>query len=76
MRLSAPDTDAFDSFIREKCPAAFGSYVGIPADQSTLGFTAYVPGQSGWKKGDRDVTCFLGMVDGTKLTGSMKNARR
>ena len=71
-----PGDAALDTFIQEKCPAAFASYVGIPADQSSLGYTAYVPGQAGWAKGDRDVTCFLGMADGSSLTGSMKNARR
>jgi putative regulator of septum formation len=71
-----PGQTGFDSFIVEKCSGAFASYVGIAEDQSTLAFSAYTPVESGWKKGDRDVTCFLGAPDGSKLTGSMKNARR
>jgi putative regulator of septum formation len=71
-----PGQTGFDSFILEKCSAAFGSYVGITEDQSSLAFSAYTPVESGWKKGDRDITCFLGAPDGSKLTGSMKNAQR
>ena len=71
-----PGQGGFETFIVEKCKAAFTSYVGIPEDQSSMGFLAYSPVESGWKQGDREITCFLGAVDGSKLTGSMKNARR
>jgi putative regulator of septum formation len=71
-----PGQAGFDSFIVEKCSAAFASYVGIAEDQSSLAFSAYTPVESGWKKGDRDITCFLGAPDGSKLTGSMKDAKR
>jgi hypothetical protein len=71
-----PGQAGFNTFIVEKCTAAFTSYVGVPEEQSILGFLAYSPVESGWKQGDRDITCFLGAVDGSKLTGSMKNARR
>jgi hypothetical protein len=71
-----PGQAGFESFIVEKCSAAFVNYVGIPEEQSSLSYTAYTPVEAGWKKGDRDITCFLGAVDGSKLTGSMKNARR
>ncbi|MEO8229890.1 MAG: septum formation family protein [Chloroflexota bacterium] len=71
-----PGQTGFDSFMVEKCSAAFSSYVGVAEEQSSLGFSAYTPVESGWKKGDRDITCFLGAPDGSKLTGSMKNAKR
>lgn len=71
-----PGQTGFDSFIVEKCSVAFTTYIGIAEDQSSLSYSAYTPVESGWKSGDRDITCFLGALDGSKLTGSMKNARR
>lgn len=71
-----PGQTGFDSFIVEKCSGAFVSYVGITEEQSSLSFLAYTPVESGWQRGDRDITCFLGALDGSKLTGSMKNAQR
>lgn len=71
-----PGETGFDSFIIEKCSAVFASYVGIAQEQSSLTYLAYTPVESGWNKGDRDITCFLGSFDGSMLTGSMKNARR
>ncbi|MEA2537062.1 MAG: hypothetical protein QOF11_1296 [Chloroflexota bacterium] len=71
-----PGQTGFDAFLVEKCSAAFAGYVGIAEDQSSLTYLAYTPVESGWNRGDREITCFLGTVDGTKLTGSMKDSKR
>ncbi len=71
-----PGSSAFSSFIDDKCSAAFLAYVGIATADSTLGYEAYVPVADGWQKGDREVTCFLGLPGGSKLTGSMRGAKR
>lgn len=71
-----PGHEGFGPFVLETCSAAFSGYVGIADAQSSLTYLAYTPVESGWKNGDRDVTCLLGALDGSLLTGSMKNARR
>jgi hypothetical protein len=71
-----PGSTGFDSFIADKCAASFLAYVGIAAADSSLGYSAYLPTATGWSSGDRQVTCFIGAVDGSKLTGSVKGAKR
>ena len=71
-----PGSSGFDAFVTEKCSAAFLSFVGIADSGSTLTWYAYQPIEEGWKKGDRDVTRFLGTVDGSKLTATMKGTKR
>ena len=71
-----PGQTALEAFVVEKCSPALVGYIGIAEEQSSLTYSAYLPVEIGWKEGGRDIVCILGALDGSKLTGSMKNARR
>jgi len=55
------------------CYQPFGTYVGTPWDDSTLDYWTLQPTMESWDElDDREVTCALTTMDGSKLTGSMK----
>jgi hypothetical protein len=57
------------------CYEPFGTYVGTPWDDSTLDYWTLQPTMESWDElDDREVTCALTTVDGSKLTGSMKGS--
>ncbi len=59
------------------CYDRWESYVGIPWDDSELDFWVLQPTQETWEEGDdREVTCALATVDGSRLTGSMRGSNR
>ena len=70
-----PTTEVMAATADEQCAAAFETYVGIPADQSTFSIGPLYPGEESWNKGYRSLLCFLYNKDGHKLTTSAKLSR-
>ncbi len=56
--------------------AAFGDYVGVPPNRSTLDVIYLHPQSRSWKiTGDRKVVCFVSEMDAS-TTGSLEGAKR
>ncbi len=70
-----PGDEALSATVDEKCGAAFDSFVGMPFDESVLGFFSLQPTQESWAEDDREVACFVGDPE-AKTTGSLKGAAR
>ena len=61
--------------MRSACVPAFATYTGSNYDdESGLDFGLFYPIQEKWNAGERDVVCYVGHTDGTKLTGSLRSA--
>lgn len=59
------------------CLAEYEPYVGRNYYTSEFGFSFLSPTQESWEKGgDRIVNCYLGDMNGAKLTGSMRSTGR
>jgi hypothetical protein len=69
---SYPITLTFDRFAGEACTPAFETYTGESADDTDLTIGYFYPSRDSWGDGDREVTCYAGRGDGTKLTQSVK----
>jgi Septum formation len=60
-------------YLAETCGAARDAYVDPKnADRYDLG--AFYPTEEGWAKNERDVTCYLTLLDGSPMTTSAKAA--
>lgn len=70
-----PTNEVMAATADEQCAAAFETYVGIPADQTTFSIGPLYPGEESWNKGYRSLLCFLYNEDGHKLTTSAKLSR-
>ncbi len=70
-----PATEVMAATADEQCAAAFETYVGIPADQSTFSIGPLYPGEESWNKGYHSLLCYLYNEDGHKLTTSAKLSR-
>lgn len=62
--------------IEQECVPAFDAFVGVPYIDSDLDFFTFEPTIQGWQEGDRTVQCAVYALDGSKLTGSARGARR
>ena len=51
------------------CEAAFGSFVGRPAEGSTLAITLAIPDEASWDAGRRSGACLVSNADGSFLSG-------
>jgi hypothetical protein len=70
-----PISLTFDNFVDEQCIPAFATYVGDTFEErEELGMGYFYPSNDTWDDGDRTVTCYLGNIDETKLTKSLKNS--
>lgn len=59
-----------------ECIPAFEAFVGVPFEDSELGFFPLEPTARDWRNGERMVRCAILTMDGSKLTGTARNARR
>lgn len=65
-----PTESEMTTFLMSTCTAAINSYVGPDNEKFDLG--AFSPTDDGWKDGDRGITCYAAMVDGSAMTESLK----
>lgn len=71
---SFPGDAAAEATAQRECVRLFADYVGIAFDASVLEMLPLVPTELSWAKGDRQVSCIVLTVDGSRLTGSVKGA--
>ncbi|MHC0432348.1 DUF4190 domain-containing protein [Streptomyces sp. O3] len=71
---SYPGEDQALDFADARCGALLRGYFGGGPDALPSGVDVYVyaPTAQSWRQGDRDVSCLLGRVDGSKATGSLR----
>ena len=70
-----PTDSQLDDIVTRRCTPAFDSYTGLDFDTALdFDWGTFVPGVAGWSDGDREVTCYILRVDGSKLSGSMRAA--
>jgi hypothetical protein len=68
-----PTVDELRSFMQSTCVPAFADYTGTEfVSGSGLDFGLFYPLEPEWNSGDRDVTCYAFHVDGSKMTGSLR----
>ncbi len=71
-----PTDDELAQSVDETCTPAFGDFVGLSYDESTLDYFYFSPTQEGWDDlGDRVVTCVIG-TEGVEVTGSAQGSAR
>jgi hypothetical protein len=71
-----PGQAAVDAFASAPCETAFGAYVGIDFDASTLDLITLTPSELSWARGDRQISCVAITRDGSRLTGSVRGSGR
>lgn len=75
-----PGETAISDFTNAECVDAFGQFVGLPYDESTLYYASYQPTVESWAGGDREILCTIHEVDAGELriktTGSLEGAAR
>ncbi|MGL6291069.1 MAG: septum formation family protein [Silanimonas sp.] len=71
-----PEGEAMNAAVQAGCLAAFEPYVGLDYDSSEYVFTTLEPTPESWADGDREVVCMLATQDDSKITGSLRNAKR
>jgi hypothetical protein len=71
--VDAPyDTAKVTEFANKACTEGFTGYVGIPYEQSKYYYLHLAPSAESWNKSrDRDVVCLV-LLEGQKLTSSVK----
>ena len=71
-----PGDAAVTSQANEGCADAFPAFVGISYDDSDLSISYYFPTKESWDGNhDREILCTI-YDDGTKTTGTLKDAKR
>ena len=70
-----PGPQKLQSFANAQCLQAFGSYVGVPYQRSSLFYTYLLPSVRSWSSGDRTITCLV-TTTGAKLTRSVKGSKQ
>lgn len=71
-----PGDDAVASAAEQGCDAAFPAFVGIPFDQSALGYQYVAPTADTWAEGDREISCLLYDPAVEQTTGSLAGSAR
>jgi hypothetical protein len=71
-----PGDAAFQAFAETNCIPAFGTYVGIDFESSSLNMIFVAPTNDTWLKGDRQVACVTLTADGSLLSTSVKGSAR
>lgn len=73
---SFPGAEEVNSQAQEGCQSAFEDYVGTPAGESEIFFTAVTPTEETWNEADdREVLCFA-FLPGGDLTESVEGSER
>jgi hypothetical protein len=70
-----PGDEALTATVDEKCSAAFDTFIGMPFEESALGFFTLQPTEASWEEDDREVVCIVGDPE-ARTTGSLKDAAR
>jgi hypothetical protein len=68
-----PTDPAVEDWVASNCVPAWSGYTGknVETDEVlTLGW--YQPTNEGWSKGDRDIICYAGRIDGAAMSSSVK----
>lgn len=66
-----PTDEAFEAFVDEQCLPAFTTYTGSDFyEQDVLDVGWFVPTESAWGRGDREIVCHLTPIDGTQTDRS------
>lgn len=73
---SYPDDSTFSSYVAANCGPAFGSYVGMPYQSSSLDVYYFTPTSASWSDGNRTVECAVYDPSNAHLTVSLKGATR
>jgi hypothetical protein len=57
------------------CYYAFADFIGITVEETYLTYSSLLPTQVSWENDDdREVTCIVGMEDGSEITGTLRNS--
>lgn len=56
------------------CRSEFEGFVGVRYDDSDLTIQPIVPTEDSWSKSDREIVCLVGVGDGRRSTGSLRDA--
>lgn len=71
-----PTDEAIEQAVEESCTPAFGEFVGLSWEESSLDYFYFAPTEEGWNEvGDRIVTCVIG-TEGVTVTGSAEGSAR
>lgn len=63
------------NFAEDFCTAQFDLFVGVPLEQSTLGYSYYFPTLESWAEGDQEILCVVYDPAGD-VTGALKGVAR
>lgn len=70
-------TDAeFQAYVEQFCNPAFGAYVGLDYNLSSLELSWFYPTSAGWTHGDRKVQCAIFDPQQDQVSGSLRAAAR
>ena len=70
-----PTTEELRAFMRTTCVPGYASYTGSEfVSASGMDFGLFYPLESAWTSGDREVSCYVSLVDHSKLNASVKTA--
>ena len=59
------------------CNPAFAEFIGLPDEESTVGYSFLFPSESSWSaQNSRNVTCLVKMMDNSVTTGSLKGSMK
>lgn len=67
-----PSEDDLTNDVFGMCDPAFIAYVDESRLTDELDYGFFFPLASGWKDGDREITCYATRVDSAPMTGSLK----
>jgi hypothetical protein len=71
-----PADSVVEAWVSANCVPAWNAYTGKSIDTETvLGLGYYQPTDKGWGKGDRDIICYAGRVDGAPMTATLRIAQ-
>lgn len=72
-----PGIPEVERLAQEGCVEAFGTFIGLPYDQSVLEFVYLYPQASAWTAADdREVVCLVAEPGGKLTKGSLEGAKR
>ena len=70
-----PPSTEFQDLVSDECLPALEAYTGRSYPEvyaAGLDVSFLYPSSASWTDNDREVTCFLVKVDGSKMTGSVR----
>ncbi len=71
-----PTDDDIHAYVAQHCTQAFGGYVGLDYERSTLDLAWFFPTSGGWGQGDRMIQCAVYDPEQDQVTGSLRGAAR